>query len=86
MSFEDWFADYDADRVRGTCGAASLNEDVTVDGVVGKLDVHCPTMYLEAVIPKGGRAYVLTMFQPFNRPLFEAFLDTVRLTPETATR
>ena len=43
------------------------------------------TSTCEAVIPKGGRVYVLTMFQPFNRPLFEALLGTVRLTPETAT-
>jgi hypothetical protein len=85
LSFENWFAAYDADRVKGTCGAPSLNEDVTVDGVVGHLDVHCPTSYLEAVIPKGGRVYVMTMFQPFNRPTFEALLGTVRLTPETAT-
>ena len=86
MSFENWFAAYDADRVLGTrCGVPSLNEDVTVDGFVGKLDVHCPASYLEAVIPKGGRVYVFTMFYPYNRPLFEALLGTVRLTPETAT-
>ena len=73
MSFEHWFAAYDADRVLGTrlCESRPGNEDVTVDGVVGKLDVHCPASYLEAVIPKGGRVYVFTMFYPYNRPLFE---------------
>lgn len=86
MSFDTWFAAYDADRVLGTsCGAPSLNEDITVDGVVGHLDAHCPKFYMEAVIPKGGRVYVFTMFQPFNRQLFESLLDTVRLTPRTAT-
>jgi hypothetical protein len=85
MPFETWFAAYDADRTRTNCANPTGNEDVTVDGVVGHLDVHCPNEYLEAVIPKGGRVYVLTMFQPFNRPLFEALLGTVRLTPETAT-
>ena len=84
-SFEDWFAAYDADRSVNTCGAPSNNEDVTVDTLIGHLDVHCAASYLEAVIPKGGRVYVFTMFQPFNRPLFEALLATVRLTPETAT-
>lgn len=86
MSFDTWFAAYDADRVLGTsCGAPSRNEDITVDGVVGNLDVHCSTFYLEAVIPKGGRVYVFSMFHPFNRQLFESLLDTVRLTPGTAT-
>lgn len=84
-SFENWFAAYDADRSLNTCGAPSHNEDVTVDTLIGHLDVHCAASYLEAVIPKGGRVYVFTMFQPFNRPLFEALLATVRLTPETAT-
>lgn len=83
-SFSTWFAAYDADRTLGTCGAASLNEDITVDGGVGHLDVHCPAFYAEAVISKGDRVYVFTMFLPFTRPLFDSLLDTVRLTPETA--
>jgi hypothetical protein len=84
-TFDTWFAGYDADRVVGTaCGAPSSNEDIVVDGSVGHLDVHCPTQYLEAVVPKGGRVYVFTMFTPFSRPLFESLLATVRLTPASA--
>ena len=82
-SFVTWFAAYDADRAK-VCAAASDNEDIVVDNVIGRLDVHCPTTYLEAVVPKDGRVYVFTMFQPFSRPLFASLLDTVRLTPETA--
>ena len=85
MSFNAWFAAYDADRANTTCIVPSKNEDITVDGVIGRLDVHCPGSYLEAVIPKGGRVYVFTMWQPFTRQLFESLLETVRLTPETAT-
>jgi hypothetical protein len=55
-----------------------------VDGIVGHLDVHCSSHYLEAVVSKGGRVYVLTMFSPFTRPLFESLLATVRLTPASA--
>jgi hypothetical protein len=85
MSFETWYADYAADRTRGTaCGSPTRDEDITVDGTVGHLDVHCPTIYLEAVVSTGGRVYVLTMFMPFTRPLFESLLATVRLTPATA--
>jgi hypothetical protein len=84
-SFETWFAAYAADRTLGTsCGAPTQDEDITVDGIVGHLDVHCPSYYLEAVVSKGGRVYVLTMFTPFSRPLFESLLATVRLTPASA--
>jgi hypothetical protein len=72
-------------RTKTTCGAPSNNEDITIDGLIGRLDIHCPTWYLEAVIPTGGRVYVFTMFQPFTRPLFESFLATAHLTPATAT-
>ena len=85
MSFNTWFADYDRDRANTTCSPEpSHNEDITIDGLIGRLDIHCQESYLEAVIPKGGRVYVFTMFQPFTRPLFERLLETVRLTPETA--
>lgn len=84
-SFETWYASYDAARRSGTCGALPLEETVTVDEVVARLDVHCPTFYLEAVVSTGGRVYVLTMYAPASRPLFQAFLDTVRLEPASAT-
>ena len=84
-SFNTWFAAYDADRTKTTCGAASNNEDITIDGLIGRLDIHCPTKYLEAVIPTDGRVYVFTVFQPFTRPFFESFLATVHLTPAAAT-
>ncbi len=84
-SFETWFAAYDADRTSNTpCAAGSLNEEITIDGAEGRLDVHCMTHYLEAVVPKGDRVYVFTMFVPLTRALFESLLDTTRLTPETA--
>jgi hypothetical protein len=85
MSFETWYAAYAADRTLGTsCGAPARDEDITVDGIVGHLDVHCAASYLEAVVSKGGRVYVLTMFTPYTRPLFESLLATVRLTPASA--
>jgi hypothetical protein len=83
-TFDAWFAAYDADRVKGTCGGPSLNEEITIDGAVGHLDIHCPVVYIEAVVPKGGRVYVFTMFRPFNRPLFETLIGSVHLTPTTA--
>lgn len=84
MSFETWYAAYDAARGAGTCGAAALEEPVTVDRVVGRLDAHCPDFYLEAVVPTSGRVYILTLYAPVTRPEFRAFLDTIHLTPATA--
>jgi hypothetical protein len=83
-TFDAWFAAYDADRAKGTCGAASNNEAITIDGAIGHLDVHCPSTYLEAVVSKGGRVYVFTMFRPFNRPLFETLVGSVHLMPASA--
>lgn len=83
-SFETWFAGYDADRAHGTCGAPSQNEDLAVDGVLGHLDVHCPTSYLEFVVGKGGRAYVFTMYMPTSPPLLDSILATVALDPASA--
>ena len=53
MPFETWFAAYDADRTRTNCANPTGNEDVTVDGVVGHLDVHCPNEYLRGGHPEG---------------------------------
>lgn len=83
-TFDAWFAGYDADRVKGMCGAPSLNEDITIDGAVGHLDIHCPALYIEAVVSKGDRVYVFTMFSPFNRPMFETLVGSVHLTPASA--
>jgi hypothetical protein len=83
-TFETWYAAYDADRAKGTCGTAAREENIAVDGVPGHLDIHCPTYYIEAVVSKGGRVYVMTMYTPYTRPLFESLLATVRLTPASA--
>ena len=84
MTFETWYAAFDAERRSGTCGAPASEETITVDGATGRLDVHCPTFYFEAVVPKGGRAYVYTVYAPVTRPVLEAILATVHLTPATA--
>ena len=83
-TFEHWFAQYDAFRVATNCSNPSLEEPVTVDGLPGLLDRHCPTAYLEVVVAKGNRVYVFTTWQP-DSLLFSSMLDTVKLTPSTAT-
>jgi hypothetical protein len=91
MTFDQWYAAFEAAVPSGTCGAPpSTPEVVLVDGVAGRLDTRCPASRLEVVVPDGGRAYVFTFHGrvnpsgPANRPFFSALLDTVRLTPATA--
>jgi hypothetical protein len=83
-TFDQWYAGYAAVRASGTCGSSAVEETVNVDGTSARLDLHCPTFYLEVVVPKGGRAYVFTLYSPVSRPIFEAFLATIRLTPTSA--
>jgi hypothetical protein len=84
MAFDDWYAAYDQERASGTCRAAAAAEPVSIDGAVGRLDLHCPTFYLEAVVPSGGRAYVFTLYAPASRPVFLTLLRGIDLTPATA--
>jgi len=84
VSFATWYATYDASRAGGTCGAAPKTEPVTIDGIVGELDVHCPALYVEAVVLAGGRAYVFDLTGSAQRPLLLSMLATVKLTPGTA--
>jgi len=89
MTFDQWYTGYDTSRYDtapqfGTCEPQQLEETVVVDGVQGRLDVHCPTYYFEAVVSSGGRAYVFTAYYPISRPAFEAFLATIHLTPTSA--
>jgi len=83
-SFAAWYAAYDAFRAGGTCRAAPQSEPVTIDGVVGQLDVHCPADYVEAVVLAGGRAYVFTVYGSAQRPMLMSMLATVKLMPGTA--
>jgi hypothetical protein len=83
--FEEWYAAYAATRAQNTCtGNPTLEETVVVDGVVGRLDRHCEEYFLEAVVPKGDRVYVFTLYEP-DAPLdFSGMLDSIVLTPSTA--
>jgi hypothetical protein len=84
MSFDDWYATYDQARYADACGHQASEEPINVDGVDGRLDVHCPELYLEAVVPSGGRAYTFTLWAPASRSVFMALLSRIDLTPETA--
>ena len=84
MTFDAWYAAYDATRRSGTCASPSSEETIRVDGAIARLDIHCPTFYFEAVVEKSGRAYVFTVYAPQSRPVLEEILATVRLTPATA--
>jgi len=68
-----------------TCGRSTPAAGVADSpSRAGELDFHCPLGYVEAVVSTGGRAYVFDMTGPGQRPLFESFLATVTLMPESA--
>ena len=80
-SFEHWFAAYDATRLVPTCVAPAREEPVTIDGLDGVLDLHCPALYAEAVVNKGNRVWVFTTWHPEEMALFSTMLESIKLTP-----
>lgn len=84
-TFDRWFAAYDSSRRAGTCGAPAREETLTIDGLGGVLDLHCPSSYLEAVVHRGDRVWVFTTWHPEEMALFSTMLDSVKVTRPTAT-
>jgi hypothetical protein len=87
---EEWLADdLDASLLTGSgfpkCGSTMTTEPITVDGVAGTIDTHCPTVYMDAIVISGRRAYMffLLVDNP-NLTWFRTMLATVQLDPAGA--
>jgi hypothetical protein len=85
-----WLADeLDTSLLSGTgfpaCGPTMVTEAIVIGGVDGTIDVHCPTISIDAIVSTGGRAYVfgLATDNP-NMTWFRAVLATVQLDPAAA--
>jgi len=82
---EAWIEEYLAFARFKPCGTPLATEPVTIDGVVGVLDVHCAADHYEAVVVSRGRGYVINLTQiPADLKWFRQILATVRLHPENA--
>lgn len=67
------------------CGAPrSQQAEITIDGQSGRI-VECPN-HIEATVDAGGRLYLFTLSHDRSdaRAVFDAFVATIDLTPETA--
>jgi hypothetical protein len=81
-SIDDYIDDYVLD---GGCGAPrSQQAEITIDGQPGKI-AECSNEIVATVVA-GGRIYGFTLLHGGGdaRADFDAFADTIRLTPETA--
>ncbi len=73
------------DDLPGACGVPrSQQAEIIIDGLSGRV-VECPNT-IEATVVAGGRLYVFALShdRADARAVFDAFVDTIELTPETA--
>jgi hypothetical protein len=75
--FTQWAADY----LEGTC---NQTEPITVDGAVGAVSTVANSACSLALVPAGGRVYLIWLYRIEDRSQFQAVLDTVDLRPEDA--
>jgi hypothetical protein len=79
-----WSTDYLAGNAKNPCGAMAT-EPVTVDGVGGVIDIHCPAFYYEAILTGPDRGYAISLYGPSpDLAWFKQILATVKLHPENA--
>jgi hypothetical protein len=75
----------DDDQLPGGCGVPRRQQaEITIDGQAGRV-AECPN-HVEATVVVGGRLYLFTLEHDRSdaRALFDAFVGTIDLTPETA--
>ena len=68
------------------CGVPrSQQAEITIDGQSGRI-AECPTDQIEATVVAGGRLYLFILGNDRSdaRALFDAWVATIDLTPETA--
>ena len=81
-STSNWLDDY---VLPGGCGVPrSQQAEITIDGQSGRI-AECPNQ-IEATVVAGGRLYLFTLSHDRSdaRAVFDAFVATIDLTPETA--
>lgn len=75
--FTQWAADY----LEGAC---NQSEPITVDGAVGVVSTVANSACSLALVPAGGRVYLIWLYRIEDRSQFQAVLETVDLRPEDA--
>jgi hypothetical protein len=75
--FDQWAAAY----LEGEC---SQTAPITVDGAVGVVSTVANSACSVALVPAGGRVYLIWLYRIEDRSQFQQVLDTVDLRPEDA--
>ena len=90
VTAEQWLADDLASSllsgsVSPACGPTMVTEPIVIGGVEGAIDVHCPTLSLDALVTSGGRAYAFSLeVDNPSMAWFRTVLATVQLDPAAA--
>jgi hypothetical protein len=85
VSIDAWVDEHVTPRVAGGCGVPrSQQEEVTIDGQSGRI-AQCDD-HIEATVVAGGRLYLFILGRSTDaRAMFDPWVATIELTPETAT-
>lgn len=85
LSVDGWVDEHVTPRTAGGCGVPrSQQTEVTIDGQPGRV-AECANQ-IEATVLAGGRLYLFVVYRdaPDAMALFDAWVATIDLTPETA--
>ena len=80
-----WMTEILSDPAWGdTCPLTT--EPVTIDGVAGRIALHCPDAVQNALVSAGGRGYLIIHYGAADVAWFKQVLATVQLNPGDAVR
>ena len=85
ISIDEWVDQYVTPLAAGGCGVPrSQQAEITIDGQSGRIS-ECANQ-IEATVVAGGRLYLFTLYRDSRdaRAMFDAWVATIDLTPETA--
>jgi hypothetical protein len=85
VSIDEWVDQYVTSLAAGGCGdPRSEQEEVVIDGESGRL-AQCQ-IQVDATVVAGGRLYLFRLYRnsPDRRAMFDEWVTTIDLTPETA--
>ena len=86
VPIDDWVDEYVTPVASGGCGVPrSQQAAITIDGQSGRV-AECQ-IQIEATVVAGGRLYLFNLYRDGRdaRAMFDAWVATIDLTPETAT-
>jgi hypothetical protein len=80
---DEWMTEILSDPYWGdTCPLTT--EPITIDGVAGRIALHCPEVVQNALVSAGGRGYLIIHYGAADVAWFKRVLATVQLNPEDA--